>query len=162
MAGNSSRSRVTVAAIVFRLGTRRGDAHLQRVRRRNAPCRWRARAGPDGLKPRSPRDRSDRLDPARSAAVKTAFWCASGTAIPRILGVRERTAQEGDILHSGKTQIGHILAAAPQKAVVFLAQEPRADALLCQSDPTSSHSPDECPDRPIGRLRQSGATHNSL
>jgi hypothetical protein len=44
-------------------------------------------------------------------------------------GVRERTAHEGNVLQARQSDIGDILAAAAHKAVVFLAEQPGADAL---------------------------------
>jgi hypothetical protein len=36
-------------------------------------------------------------------------------------GMRQRTADEGDILQAGKANIGYVLAAPAQEAIVFLA-----------------------------------------
>jgi hypothetical protein len=50
--------------------------------------------------------------------------------------MRERASDEGDILHAGEAEVGDELAAAAQQAVVLLAQETRANALLCHQQPT--------------------------
>jgi hypothetical protein len=44
--------------------------------------------------------------------------------------MRQRAAEKGYFLHAGQTDVAHILATAAHVAIVFLAQEPRADALL--------------------------------
>jgi hypothetical protein len=43
--------------------------------------------------------------------------------------MRHRTADEGHILQSGEANIGNELAAPAHQAIVFLARQPRADAL---------------------------------
>src|ERR1035437_7176888 len=48
--------------------------------------------------------------------------------------MRERAADECDILHSRKAKIGDELATTTQQTIVFLAEEARADALFCHSD----------------------------
>jgi hypothetical protein len=49
--------------------------------------------------------------------------------------MRDRAAQESDILHSGKANIGDILAAPAHQAVVLFARQTRADSLLNQDSP---------------------------
>src|SRR5262249_50372318 len=97
-----------------------------------------------------PRDCPDRLDVGEIRASEDLILVRIGDRYAADPRMRERAAQECDVLHSGKTQIRYILAAAAQKAVVFLAQEPRADALLSQSYPTSSRSPGACAPK-VGR-----------
>ena len=44
-------------------------------------------------------------------------------------GMRQRAADEGDILQAGEPDIGHVLAASAHEAIVFLARQPCADTL---------------------------------
>jgi hypothetical protein len=44
-------------------------------------------------------------------------------------GMCQRTANEGDILQTCETDIGHVLAAPAHEAIVFLAKQPGSDAL---------------------------------
>ena len=46
----------------------------------------------------------------------------------------ERASHERDVLHAGEAKVGHELTAAAQQALVFLAEKPRADALLFHRD----------------------------
>ena len=60
--------------------------------------------------------------------------------------VRQRAAQERHLLHARAADVADILAAPAHVAVVLLAQEPRADALLtdvlchARSSPSSPNS----------------------
>ena len=42
----------------------------------------------------------------------------------------QRAAEKCHLLHARQPDVAHVLAAAAHEAIVFLAQEPRADALL--------------------------------
>jgi len=55
------------------------------------------------------------------------------------LRMRKRRAEEGDILHAGQTDIGHILAAPAKETIVLLARQRGADALFRHSRPLPHH-----------------------
>jgi hypothetical protein len=44
-------------------------------------------------------------------------------------GMRQRAADEGDILQACKPDIGHILAASAHEAIVLFPKQPRTDTL---------------------------------
>ena len=81
------------------------------------------------LNPGSPDTARIGLTPARSAAVNTTSRKRSGTMNGLDAGMRQRAANEGDILQAGQADVGHVLAAPAHEAVVFLARQPCADAL---------------------------------
>ena len=58
--------------------------------------------------------------------------------------MRQRAAQERHLQHAGQPDVADILPAPAHVAVVFLAQQPRADALSATQPPTHARSPAPC------------------
>ena len=55
--------------------------------------------------------------------------------------MRERAADEADVLKARQPDVGHELATAAQEAVVLLAQEPGTDALAGAGPSVDADSP---------------------
>ncbi len=79
-------------------------------------------------------DRADRLDAGEIGGGEDGILMRVGNGDAADARMGERAAHEGDVLHAGKVEIGHELAAAAHQAVVFLAEKARADALLFHRD----------------------------
>ena len=54
--------------------------------------------------------------------------------------MRQRAAHKGDVLQPGEADVGHELAAAAHQPIVFLARQPRADALSGARPPAEGNS----------------------
>ena len=65
--------------------------------------------------------------PARCSAVKTASRCRSGTRTDTQPRMGDGAAHEGDVAGAGNAEIGDILAAPAQEALVLLARNGSAD-----------------------------------
>jgi hypothetical protein len=75
------------------------------------------------------RHRADRLHIGQIICREDNVTIALGNVDASDAGMRQRAANEGDILKPRKSDIGDKLAAAAQETVVLLAEEPGADAL---------------------------------
>ncbi len=81
------------------------------------------------LEARQPRDGADRIDAGKVRRGEDAAAIALRDVYAADQRMRQRTAHEGNVLHAGETNVGDELAAAAHQPVVFLARQPRADAL---------------------------------
>ena len=116
---------------ILGLGAGRRDAHRDRARRRGAPCRSRAPAASDGLKPGQRRCRRGSASRRRGrSAMKTRRADAPGVSRSRLMRrMRDRAAQERDLQHAGQPDVADKAAAAAHEAVVLLADQARAYSL---------------------------------
>ena len=81
------------------------------------------------LEARQPRDGADRLDAGEIRRGEDAAAIALRHVDAADQRMRQRAAHERHVLQPGETDVGDELAAAAHQPVVFLARQPRADAL---------------------------------
>ena len=128
-AGSGSKSS-SISAARSSASARVGATHMAT----SSPT-WRtlpvARTGcTEDLKPGSVVSARIGATPAGPSAMKTRSRSAGGMLIDLDARVRQRAAQERHLQHARQPDVADILAAPAHVAVVLLAQEPRADALV--------------------------------
>ena len=92
------------------------------------------------LESRQPRNRADRIDAGEIRRGEDAAAIALRHMDAADQRMRQRTAHKGNVLQPGETNVGHELAAAAHQPIVFLARQPRADALSGARPPAEGNS----------------------
>ena len=108
-------------------------------------CRtfWLASTGcSDALNPGRPDTATIGFTPTRSAAANAFAAMLVGNVDGAQLCVGERRANEGDVFHTREADIADKLAAPAQEAVVLLALDRGAYALIAHLQPSSAATPD--------------------
>ena len=113
---------------VFGFGARRRDAHRDEFADLAHLAGGEHRLLGD-LEARQRRHGADRLDADQIGCGEDAGAIALRHLYAADPRMRQRTAHERDVLQSGEPDVGDELPAATHQAIVFLARQPRADAL---------------------------------